>query len=297
LLEPEPYTGGEASPIFLSLSALDKGRTAVKKRPLHMRKLTKEEIGIARQNQIYMFSPSPDPYVTVVLNVDAQPLMDRIARKREQSGKPVTMVHVFNKLLGLAFAAHPAFNSLILDRRMYELENVVISNPYLLPGDEHALTMLLVEDPQEKSLEQISDDFEILKKEKQEEYEEFGQTRIGIVPKLYIRSGLYKIISEKIQFRTVYERNLTTNLVLSKANHPSTKNFFATKGAIQILRCFNRFFQHTVIEQPHIIDGQLVIKPIVPLTMMLDHRLVDGYHVNEFIKTINEIVADAENTL
>lgn len=262
-----------------------------------MRKLSREEVGIARQNQVYMFSPSPDPYVTLVLHVDAQPLIDLITATRKKTGKPVTMVHVFNKLLGIAFKEHPEFNSVVLDRRIYELENVTISNPYLLPGDEHALTMLLMEDPQEKSLEQIADFFEQAKKSKREEYEKFGQNRIGLVPRLYIRSGLFRIISEKMQFRTIYERNLTTNLVLSKANNQETKNFFAAKGATQILRTFMRFFQHTVIQQPHFENGVYVPKPVVPITMMLDHRLVDGHHVNAFLRTINNIAADAGNTL
>lgn len=262
-----------------------------------MRKLTKKEIGIARQNQVYIFSPSPDPYVTVVLHVDAQPLLDLIAAKREKTGKPITMVHVFNKLLGLAFKAHPVFNSVVLDRRIYELETVTISNPYLLPGAEQALTMLLVEDPQAMSLEQISDYFEQEKESKQAEYNEFGQNHIGFLPKFYLRSGLFRIISEKMQFKMIYERSLTTNLVLSKANKAATNNFLATKGAVQILRTFMRFFQHTAIEQPHVEDGQLVVKRLVPLTMMLDHRLVDGFHVNAFISTINQIVADADNKL
>jgi pyruvate/2-oxoglutarate dehydrogenase complex dihydrolipoamide acyltransferase (E2) component len=269
----------------------------VTKRSLRMRKLTRDEIGIARQNQIYMFSPSPDPYVTAVLNVDAQPLLDLIAARRESSGKPITMVHVFNKMLGMAFKEHPAFNSLVLDRRVFELENVTISNPFLLPGDERALTMLLVQDPQDKSLEEISDFFEAEKQVKREEYAKYGQTRIGIVPKLYVRSGLYKVISEKMQFKMVYERSLTTNLVLSKANNEATKNFFATKGATQILRAFQRFFQHAIVQQPHFENGQWIAKPVVPLTMVLDHRLVDGFHVNAFIATINQIAANAANRL
>lgn len=267
----------------------------VDKRPLRMRKLTKNEIGIARQNQIYMFSLSADPFVTIVLHVDAQPLLDLIALRREKSGKPITMVHVFNKLLGMALTKHPEFNSIVLRRTIYEMETVTIANPFLLPGPEHALTMLLIEQPQTKSLEQLSDEFEQLKQTKQEEYEKFGQNRIGFLPKFLIRSGLYRFISEKMQFKIIYELGLTTNLVMSKANRQDTRNFLATKGATQVLRTFMRFFLHTPIDQHRIEDGRIVLNPVVPLTMMLDHRLIDGYHVNAFVRTINEIVADAEN--
>jgi hypothetical protein len=100
-----------------------------------------------------------------------------------------------------------------------------------------------------------------------------------------------------MQFKTVYERGLTTNLVLSKANSELTKNFVATRGASQILRAFMRFFQHTVVQQPHFEDGHFVPKPVVPFTMVLDHRLVDGSHINSFISTINRIVADAPKYL
>ena len=268
----------------------------VKKRLLRMRKLSKKEVGIARRNQIFVFSTSPDPYVSLILYVDAQPLLDLIAEKREQTGKPITMVHVFNKLLGLAIKAHPEFNSVVLDRRIFQLETVTISNPYLLPGDEHALTMLLMEQPQAKSLEEISDFFESEKQEKREEYAKFGQNQIGLVPELYVRSGLFRIMSEKRKFKSIYERSLVTNLVLSKANREPTKNFVATGGATQILRTFMRFFLHAVVEHPHFENGQYLPKPVVPLTMMLDHRLVDGYHVNALIRTINRIATDAPNS-
>ncbi len=264
---------------------------------MRMRKLSPEQVGVARQNQVYMFSPSSDPYVALILYVDAAPLQQLIAARRETSGKPITMVHVFNKLLGKAFIKHPEFNSVVLDRKIYELETVTISNPYLLPGAQHALTMLLIDQPQDMSLEDISDKFDQLREKKLAEFEENGQTKIGFAPKFYIRSGLFRIISEKFQFRTIYERDLTTNLVLSKANGPQTSNFIATKSATQILRAFTRFFQHSPIEQAHVVDGQLAAKTVVPLTMILDHRLVDGYHVNAFVRTINEITADAQNQL
>jgi len=262
-----------------------------------MRKLPWDEVGIARQNQVFMFSISPDPYVVIVLDVDAQPLIDVVAARRESSGKPVTMIHALNKMLGIAFAENPEYNCVVLDRRIYQLENVTISNPYLLPGDQRALTMLLMEDPQNKSLEEIADFFESEKQVKREEFEVTGQTRIGLAPKFLLRSGLYKIISEKMQFKTLYTRSLTTNLVISKANHPITGNFLATRGAMQVLRTFMRFFPHAVVYKSRMVDGECVPKPVLPITMMLDHRLVDGAHVNAFVKSINAITDDADNRL
>ncbi|MDP8256540.1 MAG: 2-oxo acid dehydrogenase subunit E2 [Candidatus Alcyoniella australis] len=267
------------------------------KRPLRLRKLSVDEIGIARQNQIVMFSTSPDPYVTIVVNVDAGPLRNLVNARRESSGRPITMVHAFNKLLAMCFVEHPEYNCVVLDRKMYELETITISNPFLLPGDERALTMLLMDDPQTKSLEQIFDEMELLKQLKRAEYDELGQMRVGLVPKLYLRSGLYRVISEKRQFKIVYERNLTTNLVLSKANNVDTNNFLATKGAMQILRTFSRFFLHSIMDQPQVVDGNLTVGQVIPLSMMLDHRLVDGAHVNAFVRSINRIAAEPEKYL
>ncbi|MCZ7582685.1 MAG: 2-oxo acid dehydrogenase subunit E2 [Deltaproteobacteria bacterium] len=95
----------------------------------------------------------------------------------------------------------------------------------------------------------------------------------------------------------VYERGLTTNVLLSKANTAETNNFLAVKGATHILRTFARFFLHAPVVEPKWIDGQWVAKPIVRVTMVLDHRLIDGSHVNAFTRTVNEIVADAPNRL
>jgi len=269
----------------------------LQKRPLRMRRLSGDELGVSRQNQIFIFNVSPDPYVNLVVYLDAQPLRKLIASRREQTGKPITMVHAFNKLLGLCFTENPEFNCVVLGGKVYQLETITIANPFLLPGDERALTMLLIDEPQSKSLEQVHDDMALIKQQKLAEYAEHGHTRIGLAPKLYMRSGLYRITSEKRQFKTVYERSLTTNLVLSKANNASTQNFVATKSAMQRLRTFMRFFLHREVEQPQVVDGQVVARYVIPLTLVLDHRLIDGAHANALVSSLNRIMAKPEDYL
>jgi pyruvate dehydrogenase E2 component (dihydrolipoamide acetyltransferase) len=45
-----------------------------------------------------------------------------------------------------------------------------------------------------------------------------------------------------------------------------------------------------VAEQPVVEDGELVVKPLVHLTLTCDHRAIDGADGAEFLQTLKELL-------
>ena len=47
-----------------------------------------------------------------------------------------------------------------------------------------------------------------------------------------------------------------------------------------------------VEQRPVVVDGEIVIRPILPLTATLDHRVVDGYQAGLIARTLKQILED-----
>ena len=49
---------------------------------------------------------------------------------------------------------------------------------------------------------------------------------------------------------------------------------------------------HNILERPVVIDGQIVIRPIMYLALSYDHRIIDGKEAVSFLKTVKECLEE-----
>lgn len=49
---------------------------------------------------------------------------------------------------------------------------------------------------------------------------------------------------------------------------------------------------HNIVERPVVVNGEIVIRPIMYLALSYDHRIVDGKESVSFLKTIKELIED-----
>src|SRR5699024_1262103 len=54
---------------------------------------------------------------------------------------------------------------------------------------------------------------------------------------------------------------------------------------------------HAINERPVVIDGEIVIRPIMMLALSYDHRLIDGRDAVQFLRTIKELLEDPARLL
>jgi 2-oxoglutarate dehydrogenase E2 component (dihydrolipoamide succinyltransferase) len=54
---------------------------------------------------------------------------------------------------------------------------------------------------------------------------------------------------------------------------------------------------HAINERPVVVDGEIVIRPIMQLALSYDHRLIDGRDAVLFLRTIKELIEDPARLL
>ncbi len=54
---------------------------------------------------------------------------------------------------------------------------------------------------------------------------------------------------------------------------------------------------HNIVERPVVVNGEIVIRPIMYLALSYDHRIIDGKESVSFLKTIKELIEDPARIL
>ena len=54
---------------------------------------------------------------------------------------------------------------------------------------------------------------------------------------------------------------------------------------------------HAIKERPVVVDGQMVIRPMMYVALSYDHRIVDGREAVQFLVRIKELIEDPESLL
>ncbi len=54
---------------------------------------------------------------------------------------------------------------------------------------------------------------------------------------------------------------------------------------------------HNIVERPVVVDGQIVVRPIMYLALSYDHRIIDGKEAVSFLRRIKECIEDPERIL
>jgi 2-oxoglutarate dehydrogenase E2 component (dihydrolipoamide succinyltransferase) len=49
---------------------------------------------------------------------------------------------------------------------------------------------------------------------------------------------------------------------------------------------------HSIVQRPVVVNGEIVIRPMMNVALTYDHRLVDGREAVTFLKSIKESVED-----
>ena len=264
---------------------------------LKMHKIRRKDLVLSRQTMINMLSHSPDPYITVLYTIQIDNLKAFIHEQRESTGKRITLNHVMNKVIALCIDKHRVFNRIVLDNNLYELEEIHLTNTFMLPGPGNVLTVFIVENPHEKTLSQIVDDFDSLKKQKREEHAQKPQDYLNFLSRIYGRTALYKLISEKRAFKIVYNRGINSNIGVSNVGYGGKADYIIVKPAIFFLRSILRVSVHGSQKTPVMENGKLITKETIPLTVSADHRVLDGYHLHLLGAELHRITSAPEKYL
>lgn len=262
-----------------------------------MHKMSSKELGPFRLDLMTILASSPDPFAFIKYDLEAGPCKQLAKELSLKTSRKITLTHVLNKLLGLAIAENPLFNQVILGSSVYQMEQITISNAFLIPSSEHAVTYILLEDPHLKSLEVIQQEFTMLREKKIKNFARSQNPRVAFLKRLFLKMKLFKLIGEKKLFTMALERGFASNIVLLNHVYNKPATFIVIKPIITPVKVSVRIHAHGAVKQTFIENGTVKNKQIIPLHIAIDHRIIHGVHAHWFGESLERIASNPEKYL
>ena len=111
---------------------------------------------------------------------------------------------------------------------------------------------------------------------------------------LICRYCLYRIIEERRAFKTVYERDLISNIILSVHTYATPANFTKVKDVIPTMNFTPRIHASGPFKKSVLDNGILVGREILDLHVTTDHRIISGMDSYHFGVSLEKIAANPE---
>lgn len=240
--------------------------------------------------------PPRDPTIVWGTDVDCTALQSHLRQVNRTCDVLVTPAHVLIAATARALKAHPQFNRRVLRRRIYQYRDVNIVMPVQKRGTGD-LDVTLFEGPGTKDLCEIAGDA-------------WRSAQAAVRGESATREPVYMRFPRRVQallqpFHVWLVNNV--NLSLRETNKrqraaSAMVNYFGHKGAAP-LRSYKpsrlpydgisvTVTMGLIEPRPVAVDGEVVVRPVAPLFVRADHRLVDAYEVGAFAETLRRLIAD-----
>lgn len=262
-----------------------------------MRKLSSKELGPFRLDMASLLASSPDPFLSVEYRIDMTRCRALLHQLSAKEGIHISLTPLLNKLLATAVFQNPIFNQVVLGSSIYQLEDVVISNGYLVPGAAPGLCFVLVKNAHHMSLTDIR---EILEQGREQKFTSFfsPENRLKEILKRFIlRQNLMRFAGEKYVFTTALRAGLASNIILQNHTYQKQASFKIIKPVINPMKVSLRIHAHCCEKQPGPDSAELRAGEILPLNVSIDHRVMLGIHAHCFGESLQKIAAAPEKYL
>ena len=238
--------------------------------------------------------PQRDPTIVWGTEVDCTGLQSFLKELNSHSSTLVTPAHVLIAATGRALKSHPQFNRRILKRRIWSYKDVNIVMPF---RPKTGLDVMFFGDVDQKSISDIAAEAWRNSHRPDDEHE-------GVPQPIYMRfPRRLQGLLQPFHVWLVNHANLKVRGTNVRQRAASTMvNYFGHRGMAP-LRSFkpSRLPYESVtltvtmgaIEQrPVAVRGEVVIRPIAPIFVRADHRIVDAHEIGTFAETLRKLLGD-----
>ena len=268
------------------------------KKELNMRRLSPQELGDLRLDIMSALARSCDPTAGVVYPLDMEPCLALCQEASERYGRKITFAHVLNKLVAMAIHENPAYNQVVLGRSVYQLEGIHLSNAFMLPGKQQVLTYIIFDNPHRKTLAEIQQESILKMVEKTREQARRKSRLARVMPRLYFRLGINRLVSEKLSFTVAFKNGILSNIVLSNHDYGGPAGFFAVKPIVSVIKGGLRIHACAMGPQPFVDASRaVVIRETLNLTVIGDHRVTNGVDAYRLGQSLRRLCASPEKYL
>jgi hypothetical protein len=238
--------------------------------------------------------PQRDPTIVWGTDVDCSGLQTFLKELNAHSSALVTPAHVLIAATGRALKAHPHFNRRILKRRIWSYKDVNIVMPF---RPKSGLDVMFFANVDRKSIADVAAEAWRNSQSSAGEHE-------GVPQPIYMRfPRSLQAWLQPFHVWLVNHVNLKVRGTNNRQRAASTMvNYFGHRGMAP-LRSFkpSRLPYESVsltvtmgaIEQrPVAVRGEVVIRPIAPIFIRADHRIVDAHEIGAFAETLRKLLSE-----
>lgn len=250
------------------------------------------------------WNPPGDPTIYGMLEVDATKALELLGARNAGGAPHVTITHLVAKIIADTFAEHPECNAYVRLGRVYERASVDVFVLVAVPPEEREheqaadLSGVKVLDADKKSLAEIAEAVRRgARRVRKGKDELFGPIKrvLASVPTAALKAGLKAV--ELVQYdlnidasKLSVPRDSFGCAVVTSVGMMGLKHVFPP--LIPMSRVSALIAVGAVEERPVARDGQVVIRPMLPLTATFDHRIIDGFQGAQLAKTFQERMSD-----
>ncbi|MBK7586475.1 MAG: 2-oxo acid dehydrogenase subunit E2 [Myxococcales bacterium] len=261
-----------------------------------------EDLPAWRSMAVHAWGPPRDPTVYGIIDVDATNALAFLERQRRASGVKITLTHLVGKALALAIAKRPEVNAIIRRGRIYVRDTVDIFFQVAFEDGEN-LAGAKVSRVDQKSLTELARELteraERIRVKKDHPTQKTARMLSSLPPALV---GALMQLGERL----TYDYDLDLGAVgipydaFGSAMVSSVGGFGLTVGQAPLFppsRTPICLTVGAVRDAPAVVDGQLMVRPMLTLGASFDHRVADGYQAGKMAKRFKEVLEDPEKEL
>jgi pyruvate/2-oxoglutarate dehydrogenase complex dihydrolipoamide acyltransferase (E2) component len=235
-----------------------------------------------------------DPSVYGTLEIDVEQARELVSDLREETGARVTITHLVGRALALAIAERPEVNSIVRFGSLYRRDTIDIFFQVAFDGGED-LNGAKVAAADRKSVVEIARELDDAARAVRERRAAAVKTatRFKQLP-----SALTGIALRATSFAT-YDLGLDLSSLgvpydaFGSAMITNVGSFGLSTGHAPLVpfsRCPIVVLVGEIRERPAVRDGVVVPRPILPLGITFDHRLLDGYQASKMAARFTELL-------
>lgn len=237
-----------------------------------------------------------DPTIYGMLSIDATAANRALARL---SAGPVhvTMTHLVVKAIADTLARHPNCNGFVRRGAVFLRDQVDVFVLVAVSGSgDTDLSGVKIECADQKSVVQIAQEIAAHAAEiRRGEDAALAGTKhlIAALPRWAIKPAL------RLASFAQYELNWDLS-AMGVPRDPFGGAFVTSVGSlglgfafppiVPVTRLSVNVAPGTVRDEAVVVDGEIVIRPILPITATFDHRMIDGHHASKLARTFREIL-------
>jgi pyruvate/2-oxoglutarate dehydrogenase complex dihydrolipoamide acyltransferase (E2) component len=251
------------------------------------------------------------PYVTANISVDfgnARAYLDKL----NETEPRVSVQHLFCATVARVYAAHPVANRRVVGGRIYQAPNVGIAMPVDLLGRKGEavkgeVTMMALREADTLSLRRIA---ELTRKNVGDEREgrssdpwidllwKLAQGTPGPLQRMTWRQAGRLAHTPLLSGLIWRQAPITTAISNPGSTYAGSDKIVFRGASIQppskFLHIGSLWGLSGVQDEAVARDGQVVVRPMLPVMMCWDHRLFDGVMASRIIRTLVETLQDPE---